>query len=215
MIDQKFKALAKSAEAFRFLEPLKAAMALHGIDTPLRVSHFLAQLAHESAGFSIVVENLNYSAVGLATTWPRRFRGSDNKPNALALGIQRKPQMIANHVYANRMGNGDAASGDGWTYRGRGLIQLTGKSNYQRASLEIYGDDRLVINPDLVAEPDVAALTACWFWSSSDLNSLADLDDVAAVTRKINGGTVGLDHRKQLTQLAMEAPDEQTLPKTA
>jgi putative chitinase len=205
MIEQKFKALAKSAEAFRFLEPLKAAMALHGIDTPLRVSHFLAQLAHESAGFTIVVENLNYSAVGLATTWPRRFRGPDNKPNALALGIQRKPQMIASHVYANRMGNGDAASGDGWTYRGRGLIQLTGKDNYRRASLEIYGDSRLLDNPDLATQPDAAALIGAWFWVSNELNSLADLDDVAAITRKINGGTIGLEHRQALTQIAMEA----------
>lgn len=191
--------------ALIYLEPMIAAMALHGIDTDQRVSHFLAQVAHESAGFTLVQENLNYSAEGLAKTWPRRFAGDSGQPNELARQLHRKPQQIANHVYANRMGNGSIQSGDGWSYRGRGLIQLTGKSNYLAASVALYGSNLLCIEPDKVLDPDVAALTACWFWTSNGLNDLADLGDVAKVTRRINGGTIGLAHRARLTELALNA----------
>lgn len=194
-----------SQSALVYLEPLKAAIALHAIDTEQRISHFLAQVAHESAGFTRISENLNYSAEGLASTWPRRFRGDDGQPNPLAHQLHRKPQLIANHVYANRMGNGGVASGEGWKYRGRGLIQLTGKSNYIAASNGLYNSDILVDDPDRVLKPDVAALTACWFWLSNGLNELADLGDVRAITRRINGGTIGLEHRAELTHIALTA----------
>lgn len=205
MIDSKFKALAGGREAIIYLEPLKAAMALHAIDTEQRISHFLAQVAHESAGFTRITENLNYSADGLASTWPRRFRGDDGQPNALAHQLHRKPQLIANHVYANRMGNGDLKSGEGWMYRGRGLIQLTGKDNYRAASFALYGSDLLLVDPDKLLEADVAAMTACWFWNTNGLNEMADLGNVATITRRINGGTIGLEHRARLTELALTA----------
>jgi putative chitinase len=207
-MDEIFRVLAGGQKAWELFEPLKASMALSGIDLPIRQAHFLAQCAHESGGFLVLQENLNYSAIGLATTWPRRFRGPDNKPNGLALGIQRKPMLIANEVYANRMGNGDAASGDGWQYRGRGIIQLTGRENYGKASMEIFHDIRLIDEPDQAALPDVAAQVACWYWTSRDCNSAADRNDVPAVTRKINGGLIGLDHRKKLTQLALEVSND-------
>lgn len=191
--------------ALVYLEPLKAAMALHAIDTEERVSHFLAQVAHESAGFTRISENLNYSAAGLANTWPRRFRGDDGQPNGLAHQLHRKPQLIANHVYANRMGNGSVASGEGWKYRGRGLIQLTGKDNYRAASIALYGSDLLLVDPDKLLESDAAAMTACWFWNTNGLNELADLGNVATVTRRINGGTIGLEHRAELTHIALTA----------
>lgn len=203
MIEPKFRALMGNQSALVYLEPLKAAMFLHAIDTEERISHFLAQVAHESAGFTRISENLNYSAEGLAATWPRRFRGGDGKPNALAEILHRKPELIANEVYANRMGN--TQPGDGWKYRGRGLIQLTGKSNYIAASNGLYNSDILVDDPDRVLQPDVAALTACWFWLSNGLNELADLGDVRAITRRINGGTIGLEHRAELTHIALTA----------
>lgn len=203
MIDRKFRALMASNKALIYLETLKAAMALHAIDTEERISHFLAQVAHESAGFTRITENLNYSAKGLAATWPRRFRGDDGQPNELAEMLHRKPELIANEVYANRMGN--TQPGDGWKYRGRGLIQLTGKSNYTAASHALYNNEFLVDDPDRVLQPDVAALTACWFWLSNGLNELADLGDVRAITRRINGGTIGLEHRAELTHIALTA----------
>lgn len=203
MIESKFRALMASEKALVYLDPLKAAMALHAIDTEQRISHFLAQVAHESGGFTRITENLNYSAKGLAATWPSRFRGSDGKPNALAEILHRKPELIANEVYANRMGN--TQPGDGWKYRGRGLIQLTGKRNYIAASNGLYNRDILVNDPDQVLQPDVAALTACWFWLSNELNELADLGDVEKITRRINGGTIGLEHRVELTHIALTA----------
>lgn len=203
MIEAKFKALMTKPSALLYLEPLKAAMAIYAIDNERRVSHFLAQLAHESAGFVQLEENLNYSAEGLARVWPKRFKDPTGQPNELARKLHRKPELIANHVYANRMGNGDEASGDGWRYRGRGFIQLTGKDNYRAASRDIYWTTRLLDEPDAVLKPDVAAMTAAWFWSTNGLNELADRGDVIQVTKRINGGTVGLEHREKLTNLAL------------
>lgn len=205
MIDSKFKKLMQGQAALIYVEPLKAAMALYNIDTPQRASHFLAQLAHESAGFTRVYEGLNYSADGLAKTWPRRFADAKGQPNELALKLQRKPQLIANNVYASRMGNGDVASGDGYRYRGRGLIQLTGRSNYLAASLAVYQSDVLVQAPDKLLDADCASLVAAWFWAANGLNELADLGDVQRITKKINGGLIGLEHRAQLTELALVA----------
>lgn len=171
-------------------EPLTAAMAQFDINTPKRQAQFLAQVGHESGGFKRLVENLNYDAAGLARVWPGRF-SSGTGPNELAREIAREPEKIANAAYGLRMGNN--AQGDGWMYRGRGLIQLTGKANYQSAATALGYD--LVTSPDLVAKPQIAALTAAWFWQKNGLNQLADSGDTRAVTRRINGGTTGLDDR--------------------
>lgn len=173
------------------------------LTTPTRQSAFLAQAAHESAGFTRLTENLNYSATGLAATWPGRFRGADGQPNALARGLHRRPEAIANVVYANRMGNGSEASGDGWRYRGRGLLQITGRAQYQRcgAALEL----PLVEQPDLLAQPEPAVLSAAWFWQVNGLNELADAGDFEAITRRINGGLNGLAERRALWAKFREA----------
>lgn len=162
-----------------------------GINTPLRLAHFLAQLAHESGGFTRLVENLNYSADGLRRTWPSRF------DLATAARFARNPEAIANRVYADRLGNGDEASGDGWRYRGRGFIQLTGKANYADYSQRLFGDDRLVRDPDLAATPEVAMRLAVAYWQAKGLNALADQDDLNGITRKINGGLIGIEGRRK------------------
>lgn len=160
------------------------------INTRLRLAHFLAQCGHESGGFKFVVENLNYSADGLKKIFGKYFPGN------LAQSYARQPQKIASHVYANRMGNGDEASQDGWNYRGRGYIQLTGKTNYQAFDKSI-GED-ILGNPDIVAQK-YPLLSAAWFWDNSHLNTLADHgsgdDTVTAITKRVNGGTLGLADR--------------------
>ena len=161
------------------------------IDTALRLSHFLAQCGHESAGFKAVQENLNYGAKGLLGIFKKYF-----PTEAKALQYERKPEKIANLVYGSRMGNGDEASGDGYKFRGRGYIQLTGKSNYAAFGKAINED--ITANPDLVATK-YPLLSAAWFWSSNGLNTLADkgADDasVTAITKRVNGGTIGLPDR--------------------
>ena len=161
------------------------------INTPLRLAHFLAQCGHESGGFKVVNENLNYGAKGLRGIFGKYFP-TDEK----ALLFERKPEKIANVVYASRMGNGDEASGEGYKFRGRGYIQLTGKANYTE-----FGKS---INEDMTATPDLVAtkyplLSAAWFFSKNGLNAFADKgNDVAtvtAVTKRVNGGTIGLDDR--------------------
>jgi putative chitinase len=182
--------------AAQWLEPLNAAMFRFAIDTPQRAAAFIGQCAHESANFATLTENLNYSAQALCRVWPRHFP----TPEAAA-PYHRKPEAIANRAYANRMGNGPEASGDGWQYRGRGLIQLTGKDNYRLASDSLGVD--LVANPDAVTQPATAALTAAWFWSKHELNALADRGDNQAISRRINGGTHGMDDRLQRTATAL------------
>lgn len=170
------------------------------VTTVLRVAHFLAQCGHESNGFTVLAENLNYGAEGLRKIFPKYF------PDIVeATKYARNPQKIANKVYANRMGNGSEASGEGYKYRGRGLIQLTGKTNYTLASTAIFNDKRLVDNPDLVSnDKEVALKTALWFWNTNGLNILADKNDITAVTKRINGGTIGLEHRTELTNKAIK-----------
>ena len=161
------------------------------ITNTLRLAHFLAQCGHESGGFKAVSENLNYSAKGLRTTFGKYF-----PTDALANAYQRNPEKIANRVYSSRMGNGDEASGEGWKYRGRGYIQLTGKSNYSKFDATV-GDD-IVGNPDLVATKYPLA-SAAFFFDSNKLWSICDKgsDDatVTAVTKRVNGGTIGLPDR--------------------
>jgi putative chitinase len=150
---------------------------------------FLSQLAHESGNFQFTSENLNYSADAL-----RRVFGKYFPTDAEAQKYARQPERIANRVYANRMGNGSETSGDGWKYRGRGLIQLTGKDNY--AAFATQNKNNALQNPDLVAEPEMAVESAGWFWATNRLNQLADTGDVKAVTRRINGGFNGLADRE-------------------
>ncbi len=160
------------------------------INTPLRLAHFLAQCAHESGEFKVTQENLNYSADGLKKTFSKYF------PDNLAESYARQPEKIASRVYANRMGNGDEASKEGYKYRGRGYIQLTGKDNYSAFDKSV--DDDILNNSDLVSEK-YALLSAAWFWNSRSLNSSADKGSsdavVTEITKKVNGGTLGLDER--------------------
>jgi len=161
------------------------------INTPLRLAHFLAQCGHESGGFKVTQENLNYSAKGLAGIFKKYF-----PTEAVATPYARQPQKIANKVYANRMANGSEASGDGYKFRGRGYIQLTGRDNYTQFGKAI-GED-IANNPDVVSS-NYALLSAAWFWSKNGLNKLADggAGDtvVTSITKRVNGGTIGLPDR--------------------
>lgn len=168
------------------------------INTKLRLAHFLAQAGHESGLFTIVTENLNYSADALGSVFKKYFPTAE-----LRQQYARKPEKIANRVYANRMGNGPETSGDGWKYRGRGYFQLTGKDNYRKYSLYAYNDDRVVNSPDLVTQPIDAIKTAIWYWENNNLNKWADKDDVLSVSRVVNIGNAastatphGMDDRK-------------------
>jgi putative chitinase len=162
-----------------------------GINTPLRVAHFLAQCGHESGGFKVTSENLNYSAKGLAGIFKKYF-----PTEAAATPYARQPQKIANKVYANRMANGSEASGDGYKFRGRGYIQLTGRDNYTQFGKAIGVD--IPSNPDSVATT-YALASAAWFWSKNGLNKLADAGAsdtaVTSITKRVNGGTIGLPDR--------------------
>jgi putative chitinase len=161
-----------------------------GVNTPQRLAHFLAQTGHESGGFRVTTENLNYSAKGLTNIFKKYFTPES------AQEYQRKPEKIANIVYANRMGNGNQASGDGFKFRGRGYIQLTGKTNYQAFDKTV--EDNIEANPDLVATK-YPLLSAAWFWSKNGLNAIADTgageDVVTKITKRVNGGTIGLADR--------------------
>lgn len=164
------------------------------LNTDLRIAHFLAQCGHESGNFTRFEENLNYSEEGLKKTFPKYFGTLSNHCAKLSA---RKPEAIANIVYASRMGNGNKDSGDGWKYRGRGAIQLTGKSNY----INFFKWAKLPesTNPDIVSSSkDMILTSAMWFWITNNINNLADKDDVVGITKKINGGIIGLDHRKEL-----------------
>jgi len=162
------------------------------INTPRRIAAFLAQCGHESGGWTVFEENLNYSAKGLMGIFKKYFPTED-----LANAYARQPQKIANRVYANRMGNGPEDSNDGWTYRGRGPIQLTGKDNYRAFAKEMFEDwENLFNNPDWVnADREFALMSAIWFWNKNKLNREADAGDIKTMTRKINGGFIGLEDR--------------------
>jgi putative chitinase len=169
-------------------EALEQCLPDYDINTPQRVAAFLAQCAHESGGFRALKENLNYRAATLRKVFPKYF------PNdQIAAQFAGKQEMIANKVYANRMGNGDEASGDGFRYCGRGLIQLTGKNNYQlfAESIETPVEDI----PHYLATFEGAVQSACWFWESNNLNQWADKGDILTMTKRINGGTIGLEDR--------------------
>jgi len=163
------------------------------IDQPHRVAAFLAQCGHESGGWTTFEENLNYSAQGLQSIFGSHFHGDADQ-------YARQPERIANRIYANRMGNGPEESGDGWKYRGRGPIQLTGKANYTKFANDMFDDPTTVIEkPDWVTQDkDFALMSAIWFWNSHNLNHYADMGDIKSMTKIINGGFLGLEERTQL-----------------
>ena len=170
---------------------LEQALPDYDINTPQRVAAFVAQCAHESGGFRALKENLNYKAVTLRKIFPKYFP-NDAIANQYA-SLPNKQEAIANRVYGGRMGNGDEASGDGFRYCGRGLIQLTGKQNYQNFadSIETPVEDV----PEFLATFEGAVQSACWFWESNNLNQWADKGDILTLTKRINGGTIGLEDR--------------------
>jgi putative chitinase len=187
-------------QARLFADPLAAACQRFGIDTPQRFSAFMAQALHESCKFTRLEENLFYST-------PERilqvFRGRVHSLDD-ALSLVRNPKALANRVYSGRLGNGSEASGDGWANRGRGIFQLTGRDNYQRAADAIGVD--YVAAPDLVAQPEHACLTAAHFWVSNGCNDAADAGDVRAITAKVNGpALLGLTERTTLYMDVLEA----------
>ncbi len=189
--------LAKLKIDIQWVEPLEEVFHRYEINTPERQAAFIGQCAHESANFRTLEENLNYSAEALMKTWPSRFPTME-----VAQQYARNPEKIANKVYGGRMGNGTEETGDGWLYHGRGLIQLTGKDNYMLAS-DALGMD-FIHSPDYVLVPKYAALTAGWYWNKRQLNKEADAKDYTGMTKKINGGTIGLNDRIAHRQHARE-----------
>lgn len=178
-----------------FVSVLNDKLPVYGINTRKRVASFLAQVGHESAGLSARIENLNYGAAGLLATFPRHFTP------AQATAYARQPERIANRAYRDRMGNGPEASGDGWKYRGKGLMQVTGKANHQAFAkwIGLTLDEATAYLTTI----EGAVMGAIWFWEAHKLNALADGDEITAMTKVINGGTLGLDDRKRMWKLAL------------
>ena len=205
---------AKVKNPEKWIDAVVATCQEFEIDTPQRIAGFLAQTSHESSGYTMLSENLNYRAATLAACWPNRFAvlGADKKPvkengklvpTAVANSIAGKPELIANLVYSSRMGNGAAESGDGWKYRGRGLKQLTGKDNYARCGTSLGVD--FVGSPDLLLEPLYAARSAGWFWKANALSTFADTGDIKGMTKKINGGLIGYEQRQALYDVCLKS----------
>lgn len=188
--DQLAQIIPRNPYIDQWCEALNKILPDYGIDTPQRVAAFVAQCAHESGGFVFLTENLNYKAASLRKVFPKYF-----PDDSLAATYANKPEMIANRIYANRMGNADEASGDGFRYRGRGLIQLTGRDNYTffAASIDTPMDEAI----EYLQTFEGAVQSACWFWETNNLNQWADKDDILTLTKRINGGTIGLEDRKK------------------
>ncbi|WP_295485029.1 glycoside hydrolase family 19 protein [uncultured Pseudomonas sp.] len=188
-----------------FVPGLNATMGKYGIVSRLRMAAFLAQIGHESGQLRTLIENLNYRAdrirqIGQSSPAGSRWRSLVPRADELA----GNPERFANALYGGRMGNGPEALGDGWRYRGRGLIQVTGRDNYAACSEALFGDSRLLSTPELLEHPVYAAMSAGWFWQKAGLNTLADQGDLLTITKRINGGTSGLDDRKALYARALE-----------
>ncbi len=181
----------------QWVDALNETFARFDISTPARQESFIGQSSHESGNFKTLEENLFYRAETLMRVWPKRFPTLE-----FAKQYEKNPKKIANSVYSNRMGNRDEASGDGYRFRGRGLFQLTGHSNYFHAGKAL-GED-FVMNPDLVATPIYAALTAGFFWQTQKLNQYADTRDYTMMTKRVNGGTIGLNDRIKHITHALE-----------
>lgn len=176
-----------------FVETFNQYADTFGINTPLRAVHYLAQVFHESGSLRYVEENLNYSAEGLLLTFPKYF-----KTREMAERYARKPKDIANLVYANRMGNGSKESGDGWRYRGRGYIMITGKEQYSQYTRSAFCVGDVVKHPELISSAPGNVKTSMWFWFKSNCNRLADIDDCKGITKRINGGLNGYVNRQYL-----------------
>jgi putative chitinase len=181
----------------KWLNGLNETFEKYEINTPKRQAAFIGQCGHESASFKVLEENLNYSAKGLVATWPSRFQNIE-----FASEYERKPERIANKVYGGRADLGNTEDGDGWKFHGRGLIQLTGRSNYTVCGLAL--GKPFAEHPELILEPENACLSAGWFWNKRGLNSLADNEDWTTITKRINGGTIGLQDRIDRTHKAMD-----------
>jgi len=181
----------------KWLEPLLKTFEKYEINTPTRQAAFIGQCGHESANFKTLEENLNYSAKGLMGTWPSRFSTIE-----IATQFERNPEKIANKVYGGRADLGNIEDGDGWRFHGRGLIQLTGRSNYTVCGLAL--DRPFAEHPELVLEPENACLSAGWFWNKRGLNALADSEDWTTITKRINGGIIGLEDRINKIHKAMD-----------
>ena len=191
--EQQFSHLfPRAQDPASWAESMNNVFPTYEINTPQRVAAFLAQCGHESGGWTVFEENLNYSAQGLNGTFRKYFPTVES-----ATPYARKPEMIANKIYANRMGNGAPESGDGYKYRGRGPIQLTGRSNYTSFAKDMFEDwQNVVDNPDWVtSDRDFALMSAIWFWNTNKLNVQADAGDIKLMTKKINGGYIGLEDR--------------------
>ena len=188
--------LAKLKIGAQWVDALNETFTRFGIDSVYQQAAFIGQCGHECGNFQILEENLNYRAATLMKLWPKRFPSLE-----VANQYAGNPKKIANNVYASRMGNRDEASGDGYRFRGRGCIQLTGHANYFHAGQALGVD--FVMDPDLVATPKFAALTAGWFWSTHGCNQLAQDKNWVGLTKKINGGTIGLDDRIKHTEEAI------------
>ena len=181
----------------QWVDALNETFQRFNILTPLQQASFIGQCGHECGNFKVLEENLNYRSETLMKLWAKRFPTLE-----IANQYAKNPKKIANMVYSNRMGNRDEASGDGYRFRGRGCIQLTGHANYFHAGKAC--DEDFVMNPDLVATPKYAAMTAGWFWNTHKLNQYADIRDYTMMTKKINGGTIGLNDRIKHINHALE-----------
>lgn len=193
MTNEQLQALGIDA---KWLQPLNDTFAKYGIDTPKRQAAFIGQCGHESNSFKVLEENLHYSAQALMRVWPSRF------DQATADKYANNPEMIANKVYGGRADLGNTQDGDGWKFHGRGVIQLTGQSNYQ-----VCGDalgQSFTTQPELLLEPQWACMSAGWFWNRKQLNLLADDENWTTMTKRINGGTLGLDDRINRIHKAMD-----------
>jgi putative chitinase len=188
--DQLKQIIPKNQYVSYWYTALEQLLPQYEINTPDRIAAFLAQCAHESGGFVFIKENLNYRWQSLRKVFPKYF-----PTDALAQQYEKKPEKIANRVYANRMGNGPEESGDGYKFCGRGLIQVTGRENYSwfAASLQISPEEA----SEYMETFEGAAQSACWFWESNNLNQWADKRDILTLTKRINGGTIGLEDRKK------------------
>lgn len=195
-LDQILPNVYGTATLAKFIGPINKVILSENLDTKERVAAFLAQIGHESGEFQTMRENLNYSAQGLRATFPKYF-----PTVGTAQAYARQPQKIANRVYANRMGNGDEKSGDGWRFKGRGLIQITGRNNY--TALAKYLGKTLDETIAYLETPEGAVVSAAWYWKVNNLRDLEERNEFGMLTRKINGGTNGLEHRKLLYERAL------------
>jgi putative chitinase len=181
----------------KWLDGLNATFEKYEINTPRRQAAFIGQCGHESSNFKVLQENLNYSAKGLVATWPSRFNNIE-----FASEYERKPEKIANKVYGGRADLGNTEDGDGWRFSGKGLIQLTGRSNVTACGNAL--GQPFAEHPELLLEPMWACMSAGWFWNRKQLNLLADNEDWTTITKRINGGVIGLSDRIERIHKAMD-----------